>query len=76
MRTPIASAGRRDGCRANPFDSSTKRVASDNGGGRVIGTELLPDYREYVAYLRDPQNGFASTTLPFRSGTEYSVRVS
>ena len=32
------------------------------------------DYRDYVTYVRDPEHGFSSMTLPFRSGTEYSVR--
>lgn len=33
------------------------------------------NYREYLAWVRDPQNGFCSTLLPYKSGTEYSVRV-
>lgn len=43
-------------------------VVTDNVG------MFRADYRDYVAYLRDPSNGFASMTVPFRSGTEYSVR--
>ena len=34
-------------------------------------TELAP----YVAFVRDPANGFESTTLPLGHGMEYSVRV-
>jgi len=34
-------------------------------------TELAP----YVAYVRDPQNGFESTTVPLGHGLEYSVLV-
>lgn len=30
----------------------------------------------YVAYVRDPANGFESTTLPLGHGLEYSVKVS
>ena len=33
--------------------------------------ELAP----YVAFVRDPANGFESTTLPLGHGLEYSVRV-
>ncbi len=29
----------------------------------------------YVAYVRDPANGFESTTVPLGHGLEYSVRV-
>jgi predicted O-methyltransferase YrrM len=31
------------------------------------------DYREYLAWLRHPKNGFLSTTVPFQTGTEISV---
>ena len=34
-------------------------------------TELAP----YVAFMRDPANGFESTTLPLGHGMEFSVRV-
>jgi predicted O-methyltransferase YrrM len=33
--------------------------------------ELAP----YVAFMRDPANGFESTTLPLGHGMEYSVRI-
>jgi len=33
--------------------------------------ELAP----YVAFVRDPQNGFESTTVPIGHGLEYSVVV-
>jgi predicted O-methyltransferase YrrM len=35
---------------------------------------LKADYRDYVDFMRDPQNGFTSMLLPFKFGTEYSVR--
>jgi predicted O-methyltransferase YrrM len=30
---------------------------------------------DYLAYVRDPENGFLSTSLPLKGGTEVSVRV-
>ncbi|MET0388044.1 MAG: hypothetical protein ABW321_18880 [Polyangiales bacterium] len=33
------------------------------------------DYRDYVDFMRDPRNGFTSMLLPFRTGTESSVRT-
>ena len=33
-------------------------------------------YASYLAWLRDPANGFVSVSLPFRNGTEMSVRIS
>ncbi|NOK15589.1 O-methyltransferase [Corallococcus carmarthensis] len=46
--------------------------------GAVVVTDNVgvfkADYRDYVTWVRDPRNGFASMTVPFRSGTEYSVR--
>ncbi|MEM1023076.1 MAG: class I SAM-dependent methyltransferase [Myxococcota bacterium] len=44
-------------------------VLTDN-----VGT-FPANYRAYVNHMRDPSNGFASTLLPFKSGTEYSVLV-
>lgn len=32
-------------------------------------------YRDYRAYLDDPQNGMRSLTLPFEGGLEFSVKV-
>ncbi|MEM6531533.1 MAG: class I SAM-dependent methyltransferase [Myxococcota bacterium] len=43
-------------------------VITDN-----VGT-FRGNYREYQAFLRESRNGFMTTTLPFKSGTEYSVR--
>jgi predicted O-methyltransferase YrrM len=55
-----------------------KLVAPALRPGAVVLTDNVgvfrADYRDYVAYLRDPKNGFASMSIPFRSGTEYSVR--
>jgi predicted O-methyltransferase YrrM len=36
-----------------------------------FGKSLQP----YVAHMRDPQNGFQSTTLPIGDGFEYSVKI-
>lgn len=33
------------------------------------------EYADYLAYVRDPANGFLSATLPYRGGLELSVRV-
>ncbi|GAA5159035.1 class I SAM-dependent methyltransferase [Pseudonocardia eucalypti] len=45
-------------------------VITDNVG-------LMPDhYGPYLAFLRDPANGFISVQLPFHGGTEVSVRIS
>ncbi|MCY0994437.1 class I SAM-dependent methyltransferase [Nannocystis sp. ILAH1] len=56
-----------------------KLVAPRLRQGAVVLTDNVGhfrgNYREYVAYLRDPRNGFRSMTVPFRAGTEYSVRT-
>lgn len=44
-------------------------VLTDN-----VGT-FKANYRDYLAYVNDPGNGFRTVTLPFKSGTAYSVRV-
>jgi predicted O-methyltransferase YrrM len=45
-------------------------VLTDN-----VGT-FSANYRDYLAYLRAPESGFATMTVPFRSSdTEYSVRL-
>jgi predicted O-methyltransferase YrrM len=33
------------------------------------------EYADYLAYVRDPANGFESATLPYRGGLELSVRT-
>jgi predicted O-methyltransferase YrrM len=44
-------------------------VITDNVG-------LMPDeYAPYLAWLRDPANGFISVPVPFHGGTEMSVRT-
>ncbi|MEM0911297.1 MAG: class I SAM-dependent methyltransferase [Pseudomonadota bacterium] len=43
-------------------------VLTDN-----VGT-FKANYRDYVSYIRDSRNGFESMLLPFKSGTEYSIR--
>lgn len=43
-------------------------VLTDDVGG------FAANYRDYVAWMRDPVNGFDSTILPLKTGSEYSVR--
>jgi predicted O-methyltransferase YrrM len=55
-----------------------KLVAPAMRPGAVVVTDNVgvfkADYRDYATWIRDPRHGFASMSLPFRSGTEYSVR--
>ena len=44
-------------------------VISDN-----VGT-FKADLRSYVEYLQDPENGYRSTTLNLKGGTEFAVKV-
>ncbi len=44
-------------------------VMADNVGSFPV------EMGEYVAWVQDPANGFASATLPLRGGTELSLRV-
>jgi hypothetical protein len=32
-------------------------------------------YREYFAFVNDPQNGLRTMTLPFDGGLEFTVKV-
>ena len=41
-------------------------------GGLVMNDNAEPDYLDWV---RDPRNGFRSTSLPIKGGTELSVKV-
>jgi predicted O-methyltransferase YrrM len=47
--------------------------------GAVVITDnvgvMRGDYADYVAWLRDPAHGFVSVRLPYKGGTEVSVRV-
>lgn len=43
-------------------------VLTDDVGG------FAANYREYVTWIRDRINGYDSTILPLKTGTEYSVR--
>lgn len=47
--------------------------------GAVVITDnvgMMPgDYADYLHWVRNPANGFTSTVIPFKSGTELSVRV-
>ena len=48
--------------------------------GAVVVTDnvgvMRGDYADYVAWVRDPANGFISVRLPYKGGTEVSIRVS
>lgn len=44
-------------------------VIADNVGA------MRGDYREYLEFVRDGRNGFTTMTVPFRFGTEFSVRT-
>ena len=55
-----------------------KIVAPSMRDGAVVLTDNVGmfrgNYREYVEYMRNPANGVDSMLLPFKSGTEISVR--
>lgn len=52
-----------------------KLVAPALRPGAVVVTDNVGVFKaDYVTWVRDPRNGFASMTVPFRSGTEYPVR--
>jgi predicted O-methyltransferase YrrM len=49
-------------------------------GGVVLADNVLSPFikrtlAEYVAYMQDDRNGFASVTVPFHDGFEYSVKT-
>jgi predicted O-methyltransferase YrrM len=44
-------------------------VVTDNVGA------MRGDYADYTAWIRNPDNGFVSLRVPFRTGTEISVRT-
>jgi predicted O-methyltransferase YrrM len=56
-----------------------KLVAPALRPGAVVITDnvgvMRGDYAGYVAWVRDPANGFVSVRVPFRAGTEMSVRT-
>lgn len=41
-------------------------------GGYVLNDNAEPDF---LAWIRDPQNGFISLTLPIKRGTELAVKI-
>jgi predicted O-methyltransferase YrrM len=41
-------------------------------GGLVMNDNAEPDY---LAYVRNPANGFLSMTLPLKAGTELSLKL-
>jgi predicted O-methyltransferase YrrM len=41
-------------------------------GGYVMNDNAEPDF---IAFVRDPRNGFLSITLPLKGGTELSLKV-
>jgi predicted O-methyltransferase YrrM len=54
-------------------------VAPHMRAGAVVITDnttaFREPYREYLAFLADPVNGFSSCTLPFEGGLEMSVKT-
>jgi predicted O-methyltransferase YrrM len=47
--------------------------------GAVVITDnvgvMRGDYADYLAWMRDPAHGFVSVRVPYKGGTEVSVRV-
>ncbi|XBS72023.1 hypothetical protein ABK905_13620 [Acerihabitans sp. KWT182] len=41
-------------------------------GGYVLNDNAEPDF---LAWIRDPQNGFIPVTLPIKRGTELAVEI-
>lgn len=56
-----------------------KMVVPHMRTGSVIVTDNVglfkADYREYVEYLRNPNNGFQSVLMGLNEGTEFSIKV-
>ena len=48
------------------------RAPQIRSGGMVLNDNAEPDY---LAYVRDPANGFISITLPLKGGTELSLKL-
>lgn len=42
-------------------------------GGYILNDNAEPDF---LSYIRDPQNGFISITLPIKRGTELALKIS
>ncbi|HGT6924109.1 class I SAM-dependent methyltransferase [Escherichia coli O66:H5] len=42
-------------------------------GGYILNDNAEPDF---LSYVRDPQNGFISITLPIKRGTELALKIS
>lgn len=57
----------------------TQLVAPNLRPGAVVmagNVALFPtDHQEYVEWMREPRNGFASTRMPMTMGGEFSVKV-
>ena len=45
------------------------------GDNVTTGAPILKGLVPYVNFMKDPQNGFCSVTVPFKDGLEYSVRI-
>ncbi|MFF3571615.1 hypothetical protein [Nocardia jiangxiensis] len=47
--------------------------------GAVVITDnvgvMRGGYADYVSWVRDPANGFVSVRVPYKGGTEVSIRV-
>ena len=48
-----------------------REVLTDN----VLSPFIKRTLAEYVAYMQDDRHGFASVTVPFPDGFEYSVKT-
>jgi predicted O-methyltransferase YrrM len=44
-------------------------------GALVIADNMDDDLHPYAMWVRDPANGFVSTSITLKGGTEYSVWV-
>ena len=48
-------------------------IAPQMQGGAIVLNDNAED--DYLAWIRDPANGFRSMSLPLKGGTELSVRA-
>jgi predicted O-methyltransferase YrrM len=53
----------------SPFLRPGAAVVCDNTG------QFAEAYADYFAFIRDPANRFATQTLPFQGGLEFSVKL-
>jgi hypothetical protein len=75
-RAYLAGAGARGFPLARHLD--TDGAARLRAGAIVVTDNIArrrSDYREFLAYVSDPANGFSTMTLPFEGGLEMSVKL-